>query len=124
MLNSSKLLSSLIVGAFFLLAGGMAFALDTGHGGPIIEERVERACHRMIESRSPHGQREMTTSSFELESARVGVAKGSLRTEFLPKRWSRINWTCRVHPKSGRVLRVEFEQVTKGSRLLAAARGL
>ena len=101
MCKPSKLLASLIAGAFALLAGSMAVALDLGDSGPAIEQRLERACHRVIKSRSPHGQRDVKTFAYELETPRVGVAKGSLRAQVFSKRWSQINWACRVHPWSG-----------------------
>ncbi len=121
MFSSSKWTASLIMSVFVITAGVMAVSLDVKHGDPVIEEHVERACHRMIESRSPHGQREMKTLVYDLETPHVGIAKGSFQTKIVPKHWAQINWTCRVHPKSGRVLRVEFGQSSGASRLLAAA---
>ena len=127
MFTSNRSAASLIVGGFVLVAGGIAVASGTDHHSPDIEQHLERACHREVMSRSPHGRRELRTLGYDLVSSRVGIAKGDLKTKLVPDRWSQINWTCRVDPTSGRVLRVEFGWPTRAAtgagRLLAAASG-
>lgn len=122
MFRSGIVSVSLCVGVFVLMISGLAFALDAAQAGPAIEMRIENACHRMIKSRSPHGHRDLRTFTYEIEAPYVGVATGSLKSQISSKRWSQINWTCRVHPKSGRILRVEFEGLSMGNRLLASSR--
>lgn len=110
----------------FLSGGGLVIALDTDQDVSMtaVEKRLVRACQQRAISRSFHGQREMKIISYNLESDDVSIVKGSLRTPFRPGHWSLVNWTCRVHPKSGEIFQVAFDWPSSQGRMLAAASGL
>lgn len=96
-----------------------AWAMDPNE--IVMSERAEKVCHREIENRTPLGHREIKTSSYRLDGSYIGVARGRLKTQASPNKWTAVNWMCRVNQKSGSILRVEFGRSTSGSKLLAAA---
>lgn len=120
MLRLNKTLTGLATSAVILLSGGLAVALDSDVD-PTVEQRLMRACERGVEVGSPQGHRDMAIAGYQRETPLIGIVKGSLKTQIPSKRWAKVNWTCRVHPKSGRVLRVEFAWPSGGTRLMAAA---
>ena len=117
-----KAIIGVIMGVLVLISAGLAVAMNHDDLAAADEQRLKRVCQRKVSERTPNGKREMKVVSYRLESPDVGVAKGSFKTEFRPNRWTPLNWTCRLNPKSGRVLSVEFGWTSGGSRLLAAAR--
>ncbi len=117
-----KAIISVIMSALVLVSAGLAIAMNHDDIVAADEQRLKRVCERKVSERTPNGKREMKAVSYRLESPHVGVAKGSFKTEFRPNRWTPLSWTCRLNPKSGRIISVEFGWTSGGSRLLAAAR--
>ncbi|MEM8951418.1 MAG: hypothetical protein AAGA21_20765 [Pseudomonadota bacterium] len=119
---SHKTIIGMIAGGLVFASAGLAIAL--GHDDVTIEDeqRLKLACQRAVSTRAHNGQRNMKVMAYESVSPDVGTATGSFETQFRSGRWTPLSWTCRIHPKSARILRVEFGWTRGGSRLLAAAR--
>ncbi len=111
------------VTALLLTLGGFAAVNAVGGTDGIVEAKLERACHRELARRTPHGLRGVETRSYRLEGRDVGILRGSLQSRYTGSGWSSVNWVCRVHPASGRILRVKFAgRPGGGGQILAAAR--
>lgn len=104
-----------------LMSGGLVTAWAMDSSDIVMSERLEKACHREIEKRTPLGHRDVKTSSYRLDGSYIGVARGHVKTRASANNWAGITWMCRVNQKSGNILRVNFSRSTGGSKLLAAA---
>lgn len=118
-MKRSKTLAMLPAVAAVIISAGTAAAFGVSGSGVELDRRMERACHREVKNRSPLGHRELRTFAYKLEGENVGLATGGLKSEFRPGRWSPVNWACRMHAESGRILRVEFSWPGGGNRLSA-----
>ena len=121
MLKLNKTLISLSTSAFILLSGGLAIALDTDKPIFLLDKHVKQSCEREIVAKTPNGRKDLTFGVFEQPSNHLGIAEGTIKTKLHGERWSKIRWNCRVDPKRGKVIRVEFHLPTSSSRLMAAA---
>jgi hypothetical protein len=120
MFKPNKTLVGLAASATILLSGGLAIALDAVETEPV-DQHLVRACERDVQNRSPQGWRNIRFRGYEQESPGVGLVTGSFKTQTQTNRWEQVGWTCRIHPKSRRVLRTEFSWTSGGGRLMAAA---
>lgn len=123
MCRSTILAVSLLVSSLVLVIGGLAVAGGQDDHVVALDQHIERACHREIKKRSSFGHRDIQTLGYHLESSSVGLAKGSIKAHYAADRWATMNWTCRVHPRSGRILRVSFGWTRGGANRLIAAAG-
>jgi hypothetical protein len=123
MCRSTIIAVSLLVSSLVLVIGGLAIAGSLDAEVMAIDPHVERACHREIKKRSSFGHRDIQTLNYDLESSSVALAKGSIKAHYAADRWATMKWTCRVHPGSGRILRVDFGWSRGGANRLIAAAG-
>ena len=106
---------------FAVLVAGVAAFANMSSNEVVVDAKVERSCHREVKRRAPNGHRDLHTFGYRVDTDNVGVLSGSVRSAYADSDWAPLSWTCRVHPQSGRILTVEFDIQTSGSRLKAAA---
>lgn len=123
-MTRSNFLTSVFSVACLITVISAAVAGHDGRQGLRIDRESELACHRAVKERTPHGQRDLRTLSYEEVGTTVGQAFGALKSEFEPGRWSVINWTCRLNADTGRVVNIEFSWPHGGSRLSRIAASL
>lgn len=123
-MTRSNFLTFVFSAACFITVISAAVAGHDGRRGLGIDRESELACHRAVKERTPHGQRDLQTLTYEKVGTTVGLAFGALKSEFRPGRWSAINWTCRLNAETGRVVKVEFSWPHGSSRLARIAASL
>jgi len=122
MLKSDAMTVGLLIGGLLVTIAGVAVMARVGGNDIVIDAKLERACEREVAKRSPNGHRDLQTHSYRSTDDDNGILSGSVRSQYADDAWVPLSWACRVHADSGRVLKVEFEIQTSGSRLKAAAR--
>jgi len=121
MLKLNKTLIGLSTSAFILLSGGLAIALDTDKPVFPMDRHTKNSCEHAIIAKTPNGRKDLTFGGVEQQSNHVSIVDGTIKTKLHGEQWSKIRWTCRIEPKRGKVIRVEFHLPTSSSRLMAAA---
>lgn len=121
MVMSELMKLGLVGGAVMSILGGLAILWDQTGSRVAINPRVEKACHDAVVQKAPLGHRAIITYSYHEEGSKLGVASGSLETQYAPNRWAQVSWTCRVNPEDRQIARIEFTLSGGGQRLKAAA---
>ena len=112
----------IVMGIAAGIAGVAATVTFGGATKQPIDARLASACEREAAKRSPGGYRELETHSYRKGDAGVGILHGSLRSIIARNESVTLNWACQVRVTSARVLKLEFELRTSGSRLKAATK--
>ena len=122
MLKSNTVKVGLIIGGTLAAIAGVAASVKVGGTAKQpIDARLASACEREAVKRSPGGHSDIETHSYRDADGNLGLLYGSLRSQYADDAWVPLSWVCHVRVDSGRVLKVEFEIRTSGSRLKAAA---